>query len=132
MSGVSEPAATVAGPGHLLARRAWIGTYQQPVVYMRNDSAVCRAEGFGAQAQVEVTANGREALAILHRVEADWLGREEVALSDTAWSLPALQAGEQVTVRHAKPLESLKFLRAKVYGRKRRPNWGPWTWRGLR
>jgi len=27
---------------------------------------------------VEVTANGREVLAILHRVEAEWLGPEEV------------------------------------------------------
>ena len=60
---------------------------------MRSDCAVCRAEGFEAQAQVEVSANGREALAILHRVEADWLGCEEVALSDAAWNLLALQGG---------------------------------------
>ena len=118
MSSVPGPAATAAGPGHLLARRAWIDTYQQPVVYMRSDCAVCRAEGFEAQAQVEVIANGREVLAILHRVEADWLGCEEVALSDAAWNLLALQGGEPVIVRHARPLESLKFLRAKVYGRK--------------
>jgi len=111
-------AATAAGPGRLFARRAWIDTYQQPVVYMHRDCAVCRAEGFEAQAQVEVVANGHEVLAILHRVEADWIGADEVALSDAAWNLLELQGGEAVIVRHAAPLESLKFLRAKVYGRK--------------
>ena len=111
-------AATAAGPGRLFARRARIDTYQQPVVYMHRDCAVCRAEGFEAQAQVEVVANGHEVLAILHRVEADWIGADEVALSDAAWNLLELQGGEAVIVRHAAPLESLKFLRAKVYGRK--------------
>jgi len=67
---------------------------------------------------VEVCANGREVLAILHRVEADWLAPDEAALSDAAWNLLALRGGEAVTVRHAPQLESLKFLRAKVYGRK--------------
>ena len=110
--------ANPAAPGALRARRALIDTYQQPVVYMRSDCAVCRAEGFEAQAQVEVAANGREVLAILHRVDAPWLGRDEAALSEAAWEWLALQGGEAVTVRHAPPLESLKFVRAKVYGRK--------------
>ena len=34
----------------LPARRAGIDTYQQPVAYLRADSAVCLAEGFEAQA----------------------------------------------------------------------------------
>ncbi|MDE2300253.1 MAG: thymidine phosphorylase, partial [Burkholderiales bacterium] len=85
---------------------------------MRSDCAVCRAEGFEAQAQVEVAANGREVLAILHRVDAQWLGRDEAALSEAAWEWLELQGGEAVTVRHAPLLESLKFVRAKVYGRK--------------
>ena len=83
MASVPTPA-MVAAPERLRARRALIDTYQQPVVYMRSDCAVCRAEGFEAQAQVEVVANGCEVLAILHRVEADWLGCDEVALSDAA------------------------------------------------
>ena len=110
--------ANPVAPGRLRARRALIDTYQQPVVYMRSDCAVCRAEGFEAQAQVEVTANGRKVLAILHRVDAGWLERDEVALSEAAWALLALHGGEEVTVRHAPQLESLQFVRAKVYGRK--------------
>ncbi|HSN32236.1 MAG TPA: thymidine phosphorylase family protein, partial [Ideonella sp.] len=104
-------------PARLVARRAAIDTYQQPVIYMRSDCPVCRAEGFEAQAQIEVAANGRHVLAILHRVEADWLGHDEAALSDAAWALLGLSGGEPITVRHAPPIESLAFLRAKVYGR---------------
>lgn len=105
-------------PGHLRARRALIDTYQQPVVYMRSDCAVCLAEGFEAQAQVEVVFDGRQVPATLHRVDADWLSHDEAALSEAAWHLLGLQGGEALQVRHAQPLESLKFLRAKVYGRK--------------
>jgi thymidine phosphorylase len=107
---------TPVTPGRLRARRALIDTYQQAVVYMRSDCAVCRAEGFEAQAQVEIVANGHRVQAIVHRVEAGWLAHDEAALSETAWVLLALQGGEEVTVRHATPLDSLKFLRAKVYG----------------
>src|SRR5512139_53414 len=105
-------------PGHLRARRALIDTYQQPVVYMRSDCAVCLAEGFEAQAQVEVIYDGREIPATLHRVDADWLAHDEAALSEAAWDLLGLQGGEVLRVQHARPLESLRFLRAKVYGRK--------------
>jgi thymidine phosphorylase len=109
---------THPAPGRLRARRALIDTYQQPVVYMRGDCDVCRAEGFEAQAQVEVSANGRQVLAILHRVDAGWLEHDEAALSEAGWDLLALRGGEDVAVRHAPQLESLKFLRAKVYGRR--------------
>ena len=105
-------------PGRLRARRALIDTYQQAVVYMRSDCAVCRAEGFEAQAQVEVVANGRHVPAIVHRVDAAWLEHDEAALSEAAWDLLGLKGGEEVSVRHATQLESLSFLRAKVYGRK--------------
>lgn len=106
------------GGGRLHARRALIDTYQQAVVYMRSDCAVCRAEGFEAQAQVELVANGRQVPAIVHHVAADWLAHDDAALSEAAWSLLALNDGDEVLVRHASPLASLQFLRAKVYGRK--------------
>jgi thymidine phosphorylase len=102
----------------LRARRAGIDTYQQAVVYLRRDGPVCRAEGFEAQAQVEITANGRAVRAVLHRVEADWLAPDEAALSDSAWTLLGLGEGERVRVRHASPIDSLAFVRAKVYGRR--------------
>lgn len=101
---------------HLRARRAGIDTYQQPVVYMRGDCPVCRAEGFEAQAQVEVIANGRHLLAILNHVSSDWLGSDEIALSEVAWTLLGAAAGDEVEVRHPPVLASLAHLRAKVHG----------------
>lgn len=100
----------------LLARRAGIDTYQQPVVYMRGDCHVCRAEGFQSQAQVEVIAGGRHVLAILNHVTRDWLRHDQIALSDVAWTLLAAAEGDPVEVRHPPVLASLAHLRAKVHG----------------
>lgn len=100
----------------LLARRAGIDTYQQRVVYMRSDCPVCRAEGFQSQAQIEVIANGRHLLAILHHVSSDWLRRDEIALSEAAWNMLGASEGNAVVVRHPPVLESLAQLRAKVHG----------------
>lgn len=118
MTQASERSQQPAIARPLRARRAGIDTYQQPVVYMRSDSAACRAEGFEAQAEVELVIGTRLVPAILHRVDAGWLARDEVALSEAAWRLAEIRSDEAVYVRHAVPLESLKFLRAKVYGRK--------------
>ena len=112
-------------PNRLLARRAGIDTYQQPVVYMRSDCDVCRAEGFQSQAQVEVIANGRHLLAILHQVSGDWLRHDEIALSEAAWTLMDAAEGEELVVRHPPVLESLAHLRTKVHG-------GRWDYVALR
>lgn len=106
----------MSSPNRLLARRAGIDTYQQPVVYMRTDSAVCRAEGFQSQAQIELVANGRHLFAILHQVSGDWLRKEEIALSEAAWHLMGAAEGEELVVRHPPVLDSLAHLRNKVHG----------------
>jgi len=100
----------------LLAMRAGIDTYQQPVVYMRADCDVCRAEGFEAQAQVELVARGRHVLAILHRVNDGWLPADRIGLSEVAWQMLQARDGEEVVVRHPPLLDSLRHLRTKVHG----------------
>jgi len=97
----------------LAARRARIDTYQQPVIYMHAECPVCRAEGFEAQAQVEVTAHGRTVLAILHRVDAARLSLDEAALSEAAWTMLDLCDGDEIRLRHAPQLESLAALRGR-------------------
>ncbi|MDM0045074.1 thymidine phosphorylase family protein [Variovorax dokdonensis] len=109
----------------LAARRAGIDTYQQPVVYVRADCRVCRAEGFEAQAQVEVIAGHRHVLAILNHVNGDWLGADEIAFSDVAWTMLGAAEGDRVQVRHPPVLESMAHLRAKVHGQ-------PFTYEALR
>lgn len=103
-------------PHRLLARRAGIDTYQQPVVYMRSDCDVSRAEGFQSQAQVEVISNGRHLLAILHQVSSSWLRSDEIAFSESAWSLMGAAEGDELLVRHPPVLDSLAHLRAKLHG----------------
>lgn len=112
------PAAAHAGAAHsrLRARRAKIDTYQQPVVYMRADCDVCRAEGFEAQSQIELVVRGRHLLAILHRVSDGWLHNDEIALSEAAWEALQPEDGEEVVVRHPPLPDSLQYLRTKVYG----------------
>ena len=110
------PTPAIASHTHLRVRRARIDTYQQPVVYMREDCDVCRAEGFEAQAQVELVAGGRHLLSILHRVSDGWLHHDELALSEAAWQALGVSDGTEVSVRHPPVLDSLKHLRAKVFG----------------
>lgn len=100
----------------LSALRAGIDTYQQAVAYMRSDCPVCRAEGFEAQAQVELIAGERHVLAILQHVSNDWLRADQIALSEAAWTLLGSAQGEEVEVRHPPQLSSLAHLRSKVHG----------------
>ena len=103
-------------PNRLRARRAGIDTYQQPVVYMRSECDVSRAEGFQSQAQVEVISSKRHLLAILHQVSGDWLRNDEIAFSESAWTLMGAAEGDELIVRHPPVLDSLAHLRTKLHG----------------
>ena len=100
--------------------RAGIDTYQEPVVYMNADCAVCRSEGFAAQTRVWVEAGNRRIIATLNVVtEGNWLPQNFAALSDggagAAW---LSQPNETVTFSHADAPESARLIRSKVYGEK--------------
>jgi len=70
---------------HLEVIRAGIDTYTEPVVYMREDCAVCRSEGFEAQARVVVQIGSRSVIATLNVVSGEWLPKHVAALSESAW-----------------------------------------------
>lgn len=97
-------------------RRMGIDTYQAPVIYLRRNSAVCRAEGFEAQSRVEVRCDGRGLIATLNVVTDARLQDDEAGLSEAAWRLLGAAEGDAAELRHPLPLESLGALRAKVYG----------------
>lgn len=96
--------------------RLGIDTYQEPVIYMRSDCHVCRAEGFEAQSRVQVARNGRAIIATLNVVTGDLLAPDEAGLSEAAWRLLDARAGDAVALSHPPALESLGQVRAKVYG----------------
>lgn len=99
--------------------RAWrtgIDTYQEPVIYMRRDCAVCRSEGFTTQARVQLSAGDRHIVATLSVVDGSWLSHGDAGLSESAWAGLQPEPGQLLSVSHAPPLDSLSHVRAKVYG----------------
>ena len=61
-----------------------IDTWQEHVIYMHPDSAICRSEGFAAQARVEVQIGQRSLIATLNLVGSGLLEKHEVSLSASA------------------------------------------------
>lgn len=104
-------------PDYLYLSRMGIDTHQQPVVYIRSDCHVAIAEGFNAHAQVEVRTTEQSVIAQLVLVSNDRLPCEQAALSEAAWQrLGCPEDGEKCWLHHAHPVESMSFVRGKLYG----------------
>ena len=71
-------------PTQLPLRRLGIDTYQEPVIYMHADCAVCRSEGFAAQSRIVVTLGARSVIATLNVIRSEWLNPHEAALSESS------------------------------------------------
>lgn len=99
-----------------------INTYIEPVIYIREDSHICNAEGFQAQARVRVSLNGHSLIATLNTVQSELLHHNEASLSTYAWSFLKAKSGDVITISHPRPLESLNFIRSKIYGNEFKSN----------
>lgn len=100
----------------LRAVRMGINTHQEAVVYMRDDCAVCRSEGFNSHSRVLVECGDKSVISTLNVIHAKWLKADEAGFSEAAWNRLALKAGAAVTLKYAPVLDSMKPLRAKLYG----------------
>lgn len=101
----------------LLARRLGISTHHEPVVVLRADSPVVRAEGFEAHARIEVIGRQRSIIATLNILTAgDLVGAGEVGLSEAAWRMLDPAPDERLRFRFAQPSDSMSHVRAKIYG----------------
>lgn len=100
----------------LRVRRIGIDTYREAVIYMRRDCAVCRSEGFEAQARIRVRGLRRSIIATLNVVAPELLAEDEVGLSDAGFEMLDAMEGESVDIAHPEPLESMSHVRRKVYG----------------
>jgi thymidine phosphorylase len=114
--GEREREMTNGSPNRLRLVRAGIDTYQQAVVFMHRDCAVCRSEGFTALTRVRVRHGEREIIATLNVVTGDQFGRDEAALSESAWAALAPDPDAWGEFDHAEPAGSAAALRAKVFG----------------
>ncbi len=101
----------------LYLTRLGIDTHQEPVLYMRENCHVCRAEGFNAQGRVLVRLGGRSVICTLDVVTGEFLSRSKAGLSEAAWRLLGAQEGDVATFSHAPPVESMGHVRGKLYGK---------------
>ncbi len=103
--------------GHrLTARRFGIDTQTEAVVFMRRDCPVCRSEGFSAHSRILLRAGKRHVIATLYQVTGDQIGIHDAALSEAAWERLEVEDGDAVTAEHPDPLDSLGYVRSRIYG----------------
>ncbi|MCW8418592.1 thymidine phosphorylase family protein [Fluoribacter dumoffii] len=93
-----------------------INTHKEPVIYMREDCYICKSEGFTAQTRVRVILNKCSIVATLNTIETSLLRHNEASLSIYAWELLSAKEGDEISVIHPQPLDSLSYIRSKIYG----------------
>lgn len=93
-----------------------IDTHQEPVVYMRQDCHICRAEGFDASSRVALSKADRQLIATLNIVDNSKLSSGHLGLSKIALEQLAVLEGDLVSVSHAPLISSFSAVRKKVYG----------------
>ena len=97
-------------------RRLGVDTYQESVVYLNRESALCKSLGFEAQSRIQVRNDERSIVATINVVTGDWLDAFTAGLSDIVWHRLGARDGDQVTFDYAKPADSASDLRSKVFG----------------
>jgi thymidine phosphorylase len=119
----ADPGAEAAsrnGDAHALRlHRIGIDTYLEFVVFLREDSDVCRAEGFESQSRIELRRGERRIIATLNVVRphaATPLHRDQAGLSEAAWRALGGSEDERVCISHPAPVESCAHVRAKIFG----------------
>jgi thymidine phosphorylase len=112
------PSLTLQDQTSLKLRRLGINTYLEPVVYFRSDSTLCRSEGMEAQTRILVQCNGRSVVATLNVITDHLLADGEMGLSDAAWKLLGAEEGALAIAGHLEPVNSMSYVRGKVYGSK--------------
>lgn len=106
------------GAGPLRLRRLGIDAQRERVIYMHAECPACRSEGFEAMTRVRVSLNGENLVALLHIVHSDLVDPGEAGLSEAAWRALGAREGDTVRVSHAEPVESMRHVRSKVFGKR--------------
>jgi thymidine phosphorylase len=100
----------------LKALRLGIDTHHELIIYLRSDCPVCRSEGFSAMSRVLVSSRHHHAIATLNIVTGDLLKKGQIGFSEPAWQSLQLQNNASIWLSHPKPVQSMSYVRAKVYG----------------
>src|SRR3989338_1827383 len=100
----------------LRLKRLGVDTQQEFIVYMRSDCHICKSEGLQALTRIQVMLGDRTVIATLNIITTDLLHHNEASLSESAWQRLGAQEGNEITLSHLAPIESLSRVRAKIYG----------------
>lgn len=109
-------AASPAKAHSLRPKRLGVETLNEAHVFLRRDSAVSRAEGFTAHTRVRISKAEHSIIATLYYLTGDLLSTDEIGLSELAWQQLDVRGGDSLQIEHAPPVDSLRYLRSKVYG----------------
>jgi len=102
----------------LKACRLGIDTHHEPNIYLRSDSHVCKSEGFEALSRVRVNTERHQIIATLNMVTSDIVPEGHIGFSEAAWEMMDMRYDDQVWLSHSKPVQSLSYIRAKVYNQR--------------
>lgn len=92
-----------------------IDTYKEAILYLREDCHLCRAEGLRAKSFMLIEFKNKSIIATINTVRADFLNIGEISLSVYAQNLLGIKDGDKINVTRAKPVNSLSYLRSKIY-----------------
>lgn len=92
-----------------------IDTYKEAVIYIHKDSPICKSEGFEVPSRIQVSLGNNSILATLNTVSGELLGKCEASLSQHAWNTLKAKSDDIIQLSHPKPLQSLSYLRGKIY-----------------
>lgn len=100
----------------LTFKRLGINTQHEHIAYMREECQVCKSEGFEALTSVVVSNGDVSVVTSLNTVRSTLLSQGEISLSESATQALRVKDGDQLTVSHLHDIESLDFVRSKIYG----------------
>lgn len=102
----------------LIFKNLGINTQQEHVAYMRSDCHVCKSEGFEALTRIKVSNGKKTIITSLNVIESELLSHGEISLSTGAMKALEVNEGNWITVSHLSPINSMKYVRSKIYGNK--------------
>lgn len=99
----------------LKIKRMHILTYDEPVVYLHQDSLICRSEGLASRRRIQICCEGHRIIATLHFIDNHTLAEDEIGLSEHAWELLQPKPDSEICISHPPLLDSVKYIRRKIY-----------------
>ena len=105
-------------PDTMVVVNLGIDTHQEPIVYMRRDCHICRAEGFSSSSRVALRHGDNLLIATLNVVDGNILPKGKMGLSKIAMKRLGVDEQDVVAIFHAPEVESLHSVRKKIFGHK--------------